>query len=358
MINGIQDQPHQFLQMVNQLRTSARPIALYGAGEVAEKVHGILNQQNLTIDAVWVDQVSQPGSKFKGLPVQEIGTITDINAYSVIVCIGNYREALKKLKTRYHAEHIFLIDNIYSLPPITYSYLEEHLKGFSTFYESLCDARSQETFVAYMNARISGDPSPLFDYYDPHQYFPSDIPGYPNLKADEVFVDCGAFTGDTLSEFAKITQGSYQKIFAFEPDEKNHQLMLKTIQKEQIPNVVPVKKGVASARATFRFTSRDISSQISEDGTTTIEVDRIDSVIGDAPVSFLKMDVEGYELEALHGAENAIRTHRPKLAISVYHKPEDLFSIPEYLRSLVPGYRFYLRAHKCMSIDLVLYALP
>ena len=75
------------------------------------------------------------------------------------------------------------------------------------------------------------------------------------------------------------------------------------------------------------------------------------------PISFMKMDIEGAELRALHGAEKQIRTNRPKLAVCVYHKNEDILEIWNYLRELVPEYRFYLRHHTTAGAETVLYAL-
>jgi hypothetical protein len=70
------------------------------------------------------------------------------------------------------------------------------------------------------------------------------------------------------------------------------------------------------------------------------------------------MDIEGAELEALRGAKNVIKHNKPKLAICVYHKPNDLISIPQYIKGLVGDYKFYLRQHQFVSWDMVLYALP
>lgn len=67
--------------------------------------------------------------------------------------------------------------------------------------------------------------------------------------------------------------------------------------------------------------------------------------------------IEGAELEALKGASEVIVKDKPKLAISIYHKKEDLITIPQFIKSLVPEYKFYLKLHKCMTIDAVLYAI-
>lgn len=70
------------------------------------------------------------------------------------------------------------------------------------------------------------------------------------------------------------------------------------------------------------------------------------------------MDIEGSELQALHGAESVIKKYHPILAVCVYHKKDDLLTIPQYIRKLYEGYRLYLRAYVRYSEELVLYAMP
>ena len=83
----------------------------------------------------------------------------------------------------------------------------------------------------------------------------------------------------------------------------------------------------------------------------------LDEVFEDKSITFIKMDVEGAEYEALRGAEQTIRTQRPKLAISIYHKPEDILDLPQLLLSYQPEYRFYLRHYCIFNNETVLYAI-
>jgi hypothetical protein len=79
--------------------------------------------------------------------------------------------------------------------------------------------------------------------------------------------------------------------------------------------------------------------------------------MGGGGVTFIKMDIEGSELNALKGAEQTIRKYKPKLAICVYHRAKDLITIPQYIKTLVPEYKLYFRAHKYGTYDFVLYAV-
>lgn len=101
----------------------------------------------------------------------------------------------------------------------------------------------------------------------------------------------------------------------------------------------------------------DTSSRYEENGEISVEVDSIDYVMEGRRVTMIKMDIEGAELEVLHGAKKTFPKYKTLLAICVYHKREDLFTIPQYIKSLIPEYRLFLRAYEKMATELVLYAV-
>lgn len=90
--------------------------------------------------------------------------------------------------------------------------------------------------------------------------------------------------------------------------------------------------------------------------TTVIDVDSIDNVCSGDKVTFIKMDIEGSELEALRGAVNVIKRDKPRLAICIYHKPEDMYEIPFWIKETVPEYKLYIRHHTDGILETVLYA--
>ena len=122
-------------------------------------------------------------------------------------------------------------------------------------------------------------------------------------------------------------------------------------------NIKIIEKGCWSDKTTLYFSNEGtMGSKISDNGKLQIAVDSIDNVVKDK-VSFIKMDIEGSELEALKGAKNTILKYKPKLAVCVYHKKEDLITIPQYILSLNQNYKLYLRHYGENSCDTVLYAL-
>ena len=97
-------------------------------------------------------------------------------------------------------------------------------------------------------------------------------------------------------------------------------------------------------------------SRVSNEGSVAVSLTAIDNVVKDERVTFIKMDVEGSELKSLMGARNTIIKNHPRLAICAYHKPEDLYELPEYILSLVPEYKLLLRHYCSREWETVLYA--
>ncbi len=188
-------------------------------------------------------------------------------------------------------------------------------------------------------------------------------PGLVHLRADEVVVDAGALELETTQAFAEVMQRHYGpehrgQFYAFEPDPANLARAHQLVQAGRRPACTLVPLGLWShqTRLGFLATSNG-SSTIAAQAADSIEVTDLDSWLQGRAVSFIKMDIEGAEYEALWGARSTITTHRPSLAISVYHRPEDVVIIPELITSLVPDYTLYLRHYSIYPAETVLYAL-
>lgn len=192
----------------------------------------------------------------------------------------------------------------------------------------------------------------MVDLFD-KQYF--DLPALPHVQ-DEVFVDAGCFDGLTVRNFIKWSGGKYREIIAFEPDamclEKCRSVL------KDVADLTLENKGLWSSKGILSFHATGSSdSQIDEEGETRITTGMLDEIAGDRKITFIKMDIEGAEKEALMGARNIIRNQKPKLAISIYHKKEDIWELPGLLLEMNPEYRFYLRHYSLRDAETVLYAV-
>ena len=191
------------------------------------------------------------------------------------------------------------------------------------------------------------------------QYFDSEII-VPKLTENEIFVDAGCCNCYTDFRFTEFTNNKYKKIIAFEPSPKQY---LECIEKSRdIQNISIHNSGLWNENT---FLSFDDTCTIG--GThiidyaganaTQVKLVKLDDVLDGEEATFIKMDIEGAELNALKGAEQTIIKYRPKLAICVYHKPEDIFEIPSYLLSLHSDYNLYFRHYSFWHGETVLYAV-
>lgn len=187
------------------------------------------------------------------------------------------------------------------------------------------------------------------------QYF--DLP-YLYKEDEEVFVDAGALDGSTSLQFAQWCDYKYKEIYTFEPDPASKERCLKNIKDWNLDRINFIAKGTYDKedRLSF-FATGDGGAAIDNSGKDFIEVTSIDKILEGKKATFIKMDVEGSELASLRGAKKTILKYRPKLAISVYHKPEDIIEIPNYILSLVPDYKLYIRHYSTFLWETVLYAI-
>lgn len=192
----------------------------------------------------------------------------------------------------------------------------------------------------------------IWDLFD-CQYF--DLPDLQHSK-NEVFVDAGCFDGASIRNFMKWSQGTYKKILSFEPDAQCYEKCRETLK--DVAGLHLENTGLWSEKSRLFFRAKgDSTSKIVESGSDSIETVRLDDVVGNEKVSFIKMDIEGAEKEALIGCANTIRNDKPKLAICIYHKPQDVWEIPGLILDLNPEYNFYIRHYALNEPETILYAV-
>lgn len=195
----------------------------------------------------------------------------------------------------------------------------------------------------------------VFENLAKRQYF--DLEELPHDKK-ECLVDVGAYDGDTTEEFIRWSNNKYDRIICLEPDTENVKRFKENIRNYGERRIELLQKGAWDEATKLAFIQEGgVASSISEIGTELIEVCRIDDIVGNQKVTYIKMDIEGAEEKALLGAQNTIVRYKPKLAICVYHKPEDIFTLPELLLNLNPEYKLYFRHYTFTDADTVMYAI-
>lgn len=198
-------------------------------------------------------------------------------------------------------------------------------------------------------------------YSENDQYFVKDL---IHIDDGEVFIDGGGYTGDTTQQFidtAKRAGAKIKRIIIFEPDEKNSSLIRKFYGKRK--NVTIIQKGLSDREKILSFSGegpffRMVDSDEPVEGAVNVPVINIDAVPECQDATWIKMDIEGSEMDALRGARELIRRNHPKLTICIYHSDEDMIRIVEYVHELAPEYKLYIRHHKRDAGETVLYAIP
>lgn len=196
------------------------------------------------------------------------------------------------------------------------------------------------------------------------QYF--DLPQLENKReTHEIFVDGGSYDGNNSIDFLKWNRRGCLRnsgagrgeeyVIAWETDPYNLENCKKLYEESGIKHEL-IPKGLWSEKKELKLKINKTGSMISNDGDVIVEVDSIDNMVN-RPVTFIKMDIEGSEYQALLGAKKTISKYKPKLAICIYHKPEDIWELPKLIHEVNPEYKFYLRHYSFGCNETVLYAL-
>lgn len=225
--------------------------------------------------------------------------------------------------------------------------LSEHM---SDVKKILQDKKSRDIldFIYEKRRNKNLDYSYICEY---DQYF---VKNLVTVNPHAVFVDAGAYHGETIEQFINFQNGQFDRIYAFEMDEDNYLRLCKNDYDERVSLL---NYGLWNEHMVCKYCSDDTSSSIGE-GDKMAQCVSLDEIIGDENVTFIKMDIEGAELHALLGAERTIKRCKPQLAICVYHKSNDIYEISKLLHEWIPEHKLYLRHHSVSFMETVLYAVP
>ena len=241
-------------------------------------------------------------------------------------------------------------------------FVYDHMDDFERVYSRLADTKSKEIYKHILNYKITKDEKYLISmqkYVDDehYQYFDN---GLIEFRDDEVFLDIGAYTGDTYKVFSEL-YSKYNKYIAFEADCRVYEVLKETVEKGK-DNIILYNYAAWDKEDNLYFEENPGSTRV---GAELTEIDnivkgiRLDDLIDGEKVSFVKMDIEGAEYNALLGMEHLIKNNRPILAICVYHLRDDYYKITDYIETLVPGkYKYFFRQYRYTPTETVCYAIP
>lgn len=341
-------------EFVHKLANEEKKVVLYGAGNCGLETLTLLAKYKIKVTYLCDDNEDRIGSYLKNVKISKIEDIVvDVNTVIIITSGYNAKMKEKLKKLGYWSYYVEIDFGRYEEDFETWDFFKQHEKELIETYNLLEDEKSRELFLDLVNYRISRDLSYLNGYEENNQYFAK---GIVSLGEKEVFLDLGAFDGDSINNFVDFVEGKYEKIIALEPDKKNYAKLLKNTR--SLTNIECFNVGAYKKNTTLSFYSSDANNSfLADDGNSTVEVVSIDELLNKEKVTFIKMDIEGAEYDALLGAKDVIKEHSPLLAIVIYHKTRDLFELPLLINKINPNYRYYLRHHSPTVIETVLYAI-
>lgn len=353
------EEPNVAFQFVMDKET---PTVLYGAGNALYFYVKFLRGHGIEPYAI-SDRNAQKmeSTELFGIKVKSIDELRNkLGDFRVLITAPKFRKEIRAdLYAKYSLQNVFefeteiYVNFIHDIEKYR-EFIIDHFEKIEKVYSLFEDDLSRLTFVNMIKGRISANQDYFTDILVPNQYLQRDLMTFTD---SEVMVELGSYDGETLKEFIDFTNNRFSEIYCFEPDPDCYKkLESQTAGDERIHLL---KTGAWNEKTVLRFNQEaDFgTSKVTDSMNDTIEVpvDTVDHLVK-SKVTFLKMDIEGSEINAIKGARTLIEDNYPKLAVCVYHNQGDLFEIPLLIKNLNSKYKLYLRHHNYGATDTVLYA--
>jgi FkbM family methyltransferase len=348
-------------------------LVLFGAGRLGRKVLAALQGTGLQVVGFADNNSSLWGTRIDGVRVLQPGEAAGCYGRSAafLVCIfaaeavGRMQNRIEELRALGCETAVSFVPAMWKRPEILLPHwavdlptrILLHANEIRQCARLFSDERSMQEFLAQVKWRLFGDFSVLPAAESGLQYFADDL--FCPID-DEVFVDCGAFDGDTLKAFLRQSQGKFRRAICFEPDQSNFEKLkhyansLPEAIRDRI-DVWPFAVGAVDRVARFAAAG-DTSSRVGT-GASEVTCVSLDCSLKESTPTFLKFDIEGAEPDALFGAKRTISSASPVLAVCLYHAPDHLWRLPLLIDQISPGYGHFLRPYKEVW-ELVGYAVP
>lgn len=371
-LNGILKQAPEnvYTAFTNEFLTfcAERPIILFGAGALGQITFKALEQVNICPVAFSDNNESRWGQNIGGIPVlSPADAVLQYGRNAVfVVTIYNPLEIINQLQQA-GCEHVVGAATLWRAYPQmgthgsfgTAAPIFEQAQDVRRAMEIFADEESQREYLAQLQWRTIPD----FKAMPPHRseselYFPPGI----TVSDKDIFVDCGTFDGDTLRMLLSNRENNFARFIGFEPDPHNFARLQGFI--ETLPSNVKSKielhnVALGARNETVRFhATGTVGSEINDAGEIEMNCIRLDDALSYCNPSFIKMDIEGAELDALTGAREIIRRTQPVLAVCSYHETDHLWRIPQMIHDIAPNYQIYLRRYAEECWELVTYGVP
>lgn len=319
------------------LKTADKPIVLYGMGNGADKIINVLTQYGVSLSGVFASDGFVRDKYFHGFKISSYTQLKEkFGDMIVLLCFGSSRpEVIENILKIASEQELYAPE----VPVIggglfTEEYYNSNQKDFDFVYSRLADKHSKKTFENIIKYKLSGKISYLLDCQvsssEPYNSF---------LKLEnESFLDLGAYNGDTVADFINKCR-NYKDITAVEPDTKTFKKLQKNT--ENVKNITLINACISNQCGLLPFAMKGGRNSSLTGGDTLLNCINVDSL--NQGFTYIKMDVEGEEVNAVLGAKQTILNHKPKMLISAYHRTDDFIKIPQTVLGIRDDYKIYLR---------------
>ncbi len=332
-----------------KIKESGIPVVIYGMGNGADKVLDEFCRLEIPVKGVTASDDFVRGQQFRGFTVKKLSDFEGdfIIAVAFASCIPDVMNHIYSLSEKYRV--IVPCVPVFGNEIFNRDFVEKYKNELCAAY-NLFEEDSKEIFAGCVDFMFGGELEVLKKITsDKDEVFENVL----KLGKNESYLDLGAYRGDTVEEFLHHCGGEYSDITALEPDRRTFKKLEAYL--DNVENSTGYQYAVYSENKTLIFSNKaGRQSTISSKG-EKVEGVCVDSLYSDKIVTYIKMDVEGAEKEAIQGAETTLKNQKPELNIALYHRSADIFSIPLQIAEINPDYKFHIRRHPyipCWDMNL------
>lgn len=347
--------------IIQAMKQSEFPFVIWGIGSLSHSIKKYMDICGIKISCYWVDGECMLEDR-DGIPILSLLELeSKFDKFNVVFGHSKYelkREIKKRCKN---------IQNVFCIPNVCYGQYQKMEKSFfenniDQYYKNFCllnDSTSETCMIAYLKCKLSENVDYIIDIHkESISYFENPV---FTVGKNEVYVDIGAYTGDSLDLFLRATGNSYKKVYAYEPEKRSFSLLKKYVEKKKLRNVVLEQKGTWNKKDKLYFDDTEESSSVGasllNDKTLMIEVDTLDDMLKGEEVTLVKINFWAGVKETIEGMKKLMVQRKPKLVMTVGFDEYALLSIPLLIKEINPAYKLYLRFADAMPARLLLFAV-
>lgn len=331
-----------------KIKESGLPVVVYGMGNGADKVIDEFNRLEIPVAGVTASDDFVRGQSFRGFTVKKLSEFEGefIIAVAFASSIPEVMNHIFSLCERYRV--LVPCVPVFGDEIFNREFIDKNKEKIESAY-NLFEDDSKQIFAGCVDFMFGGELETLKNITTSKEEVFENI---LKFSTDEIYLDLGAYRGDTVDEFLTYSP-EYKEIIAVEPDRRTFKKL--TVYLEDVPDSTAHQKAVYNEKKTLVFSSKAGRQSTISDKGEEIETLTVDELSADRVITYIKMDVEGAEKEAIEGAVNTLKNQKPKLNIALYHRSADIFELPLQIAKINPDYKFRLRRHPyipCWDMNL------